>query len=195
MVELGEGAVNLAVEHGLVADEGGDLSGGGEGAGEGAALEAELAVLFLILDLPFEAGNAGLEAVQLLLEVLDEGFAEFGGGEMPSRREEVGGEGVEVGAGFFGGGGVSEVGEALEELQVVAVDVEVGLVAGEGIFEVFEVVLSVEISAAAFVEGFADGAGLEALGAAESPEAGGDAVDEHPLDNVAGVEVVLQLAK
>ena len=32
-------------------------------------------------------------------------------------------------------------------------------------------------------------------GAAESPEAGGDALDEGSLDNVAGVEVVLELGK
>ena len=194
-VELGEGAVDLAVEHGLVTHEGGDLSGGGEGGGEGAALEAELPVFLLVGDVALETGDVGFEVVELTLEASDQVVAEVGGGKIAGRGEDVGGDGVEVGTGFFRGGRVAEVREALKKLKVGAVAFRGGLGVGEGIFQVFEALLGFEVVAAALVEGFADGTGLEALGAAQSPEAGGDAVDEHPLDDVVGVEVVLQLAK
>jgi hypothetical protein len=185
----------LAVEHGLVPHEGGDLSGGGEGGGEGAALEAELPVFLLVGEVALETGNVGFEVVELTLEASDQVVAEVRGGKIAGRREDVSGDGVEVGTGFLRGGRVAEVGEAMEELQVGTMAFGSGLGVGEGVFQVLEALFGFKVVAVTFVEGFADGTGLEALGAAQSPEAGGDAVDEHPLDNVAGVEVVVQLAK
>jgi hypothetical protein len=88
----------------------------------------------------------------------------------------------------FGLGAESpEVGEDAVELAV-----EHGLVSEEDV----EVVRDGEGACqgpVALVEGVADGAELEALGAAESPVGGGEARDEHLLDDAAGLDFAAEI--
>jgi len=80
-----------------------------------------------------------------------------------------------------------EVGEEAVELAV-----EHGLVSEEDV-EVFRDGEGACREVAAIVEGLADGAELEALGAAEAPVGGGEARDEHLLDDAAGLEFVAEV--
>jgi hypothetical protein len=96
---------------------------------------------------------------------------------------------VEYGGGVAPGFGIVEV-ELLQEFEVAgALLTQVAGVLKFGL-QAMEFVAVGLIVVAGFVEGFADGPGLEALGAAEPPETSGDAFDEGVFDDILGFVVV-----
>ena len=79
--ELGQGAVELAVEHGFVADELDEALLGGQGADEGSARLAEAVVPLGGFEFTLEAGDLGGVVVDDLLLGLRESVVEVRAGE------------------------------------------------------------------------------------------------------------------
>ena len=130
-----------------------------------------------------------------MLDSGDQGPGQKRGGTEGGDGKDAVGNPVELGTGLFGGDGVVQVGEAMEVLQVIAEVIAAGQLGNEGFLEGFDVLFGFEVVAAAFVERFADGPDLERLGAAETLDGGGEAVDVQALDDVARAEVVFQLVE
>lgn len=179
--------MEVAVEHVLVAGEEVDGVGAGERGGPGAAVVGEPVVVLFDLALGVKIADAsvsllhvgaerfenrGKNAVGILeIEVLDVEAT----GEAEKRIGDLLGDFP----GVFGGFG--------EVLFVDAVVVQLVFLGSE-FFPDFR-----ECGAGArpggFVEVFADGAGVEALGAGESPADAGDSLDEEAFKNAFGAKL------
>ncbi len=101
--EPGEGAVEVAVEHVLVADEFEDFVCGGECGEEWLALAAEFFIALGVFDVVLEAGDSSVEALGVLLEPDDQEFVEVGCGECASEGGDGFGDVEELRAEAVGG--------------------------------------------------------------------------------------------
>jgi hypothetical protein len=174
--QFGEGAVNLAIEHILVANDAEDAGGGGEG-GEKRATGAGL---FVVLFGEAKLGAAVGQIAFGLGDGLGKLFAQVGdmgrGGDaihvVDDLEEGVGQQDFGLlGGGKLVGGLGDKLGGPVEVGQVL-----LGLIdGGPGLFRFVGVGVG-------GVEGGTDGAALEALGAAKAPVGGGDALDEGFFD-------------
>lgn len=188
-LELGEGAVELAVEHVLVAHELEHLLGSREGGGEGAALEAKAMVLSGLREAVLNGGDLlFVELADPLGQIAEEDFAHPRSGKFADVGGIAGLKPVEHRAGVVEGLGIIEV-QGLEELKVVGT--LVAQVAGvlKLSLKAVDVVLVGTVAALTFIEGFTEGADLEALSASQPPETGGDAFDEGPFDYIPWIEL------
>ncbi len=193
--ESGEGAVEVAVEHVLVADEFEDFVCGGEGGEEWLAPASEVFIALGVFDVVLEAGDSRFEALGVLVEPGDQEFVEVGCGECASEGGDGFGYVEELRAEAVGGLCEVAVGEGLKELELIAGELEAVALLGELVLKVGDCGVGLLSLLGGFVEMLMDGAGFESVCAGESPEAGCDALDEGAVDDVCGGEFVLEVGE